>query len=222
MKLSLQLPHWAVLSLLNYSQKICSPFRTCYLSPILRFRGGILQIILGHTFWNCCSVTKLCPTLGHSMDCSVPGFPVLHYLLEFAQTHVHWVDAAIQPSQQSRRGAEGSQESWKKLAVVLKLVVSLDTRNMKIFPKVLPFFCLNSLFVYAASWFKWENSLSHLSSDFIAESCKILETKTKSTKGIFLKSQLFGKHLLLHQRALYPSTSSDHLIIVNIVIIIFI
>ena len=26
------------------------------------------------------------------MDCSTPGFPVLHYLLEFAQTHVHGVD----------------------------------------------------------------------------------------------------------------------------------
>ena len=32
------------------------------------------------------------------MDCSTPGFPVLHYLLEFAQTHVHWVDDAIPPS----------------------------------------------------------------------------------------------------------------------------
>ena len=32
------------------------------------------------------------------MDCSTPGFPVLHYLLEFAQTHVHWVGDAIQPS----------------------------------------------------------------------------------------------------------------------------
>ena len=31
------------------------------------------------------------------MDCSTPGFPVLHYLLEFAQTHVHWVGDAIQP-----------------------------------------------------------------------------------------------------------------------------
>ena len=29
------------------------------------------------------------------MDCSTPGFPVLHYFLEFAQTHVHWVDDAI-------------------------------------------------------------------------------------------------------------------------------
>ena len=30
------------------------------------------------------------------MDCSTPGFSVLHYLLEFAQTHVRWVDGAIQ------------------------------------------------------------------------------------------------------------------------------
>ena len=32
------------------------------------------------------------------MDWSMPGFPVLHYLPEFAQTHVHWVSDAIQPS----------------------------------------------------------------------------------------------------------------------------
>ena len=32
------------------------------------------------------------------MDCSVPGFPVLRYLPEFAQTHVHRVIDAIQPS----------------------------------------------------------------------------------------------------------------------------
>ena len=32
------------------------------------------------------------------MDCSPPGFPVLHCLLEFAQIHVHWVGDAIQPS----------------------------------------------------------------------------------------------------------------------------
>ena len=32
------------------------------------------------------------------MDCSTPGFPVLHHRLEFAQTHVHWVGDAIQPS----------------------------------------------------------------------------------------------------------------------------
>ena len=32
------------------------------------------------------------------MDCSTPGFSVLHQLLEFAQTHVHWVNYAIQQS----------------------------------------------------------------------------------------------------------------------------
>ena len=31
-------------------------------------------------------------------DCSMPGFPVLHCLLEFAQIHVHWVSDAIWPS----------------------------------------------------------------------------------------------------------------------------
>ena len=36
-----------------------------------------------------CSTAKLCPILCHPMDCSTPGFPVLHYLLEFAQIHVH-------------------------------------------------------------------------------------------------------------------------------------
>ena len=32
------------------------------------------------------------------MDCSTPAFPVLHYLPEFVQTHVHWVSDTIQPS----------------------------------------------------------------------------------------------------------------------------
>ena len=46
----------------------------------------------------CCSVTKLFLTLCNPMDCSMPGFPVLHHLPEFARIHVHWVSDAIQPS----------------------------------------------------------------------------------------------------------------------------
>ena len=42
---------------------------------------------------SCYSVVKSCPTLCDPMDCSTPGFPVLQYLLEFAQTHVHWVSS---------------------------------------------------------------------------------------------------------------------------------
>ena len=45
-----------------------------------------------------CSVSQLCPTLCHPMDCNTPGFSVLHYLPEFAQIYVHWVSDAIQPS----------------------------------------------------------------------------------------------------------------------------
>ena len=37
------------------------------------------------------SVTILCPTLCYSMNCNKPDFPLLYYLLEFAQIHVHWV-----------------------------------------------------------------------------------------------------------------------------------
>ena len=46
----------------------------------------------------CCLVTQSCPALYDSRDCSMPGFPVLHHLPEFAQTHVHCVSGAIQPS----------------------------------------------------------------------------------------------------------------------------
>ena len=43
-------------------------------------------------------VAQSCPTLCNPMDCSTPGLPVHHQLLEFTQTHVHWVGDAIQPS----------------------------------------------------------------------------------------------------------------------------
>ena len=46
----------------------------------------------------CCSVAKLCPALCDTVDCSTPGLPVPHYLLEFAQVHVHWITDAIQLS----------------------------------------------------------------------------------------------------------------------------
>ena len=46
----------------------------------------------------CCSVTKLCPTLCDPMDCSMQGSSVFHYLLKFAQIHVHCIRDAIQPS----------------------------------------------------------------------------------------------------------------------------
>ena len=44
------------------------------------------------------SVAQSCPTLCNPMNCSTPGLLVHHQLLEFAQTHVHRVGDAIQPS----------------------------------------------------------------------------------------------------------------------------
>ena len=43
-------------------------------------------------------VAQSCLPLCNPMDCNIPGFPVHHQLLEFAQTHIHWVSDAIQPS----------------------------------------------------------------------------------------------------------------------------
>ena len=51
----------------------------------------------GQVFF-CCLVAQSCPTLCNPMDCSTPGFPVLHHLPEIAQTHVHWDSDSIQPS----------------------------------------------------------------------------------------------------------------------------
>ena len=44
------------------------------------------------------SVAQSCPTLCNPMNHSTPGLPVHHQLPELAQTHVHWVGDAIQPS----------------------------------------------------------------------------------------------------------------------------
>ena len=42
--------------------------------------------------------SQLCLTLCDPRDCSTPGFPTLHHLLESAQTHVHLVGDTIQQS----------------------------------------------------------------------------------------------------------------------------
>ena len=44
------------------------------------------------------SVAQLCPTLCNPMDGSMPGFPVLHHLLEFAQTLVQWCHPTVSSS----------------------------------------------------------------------------------------------------------------------------
>ena len=55
-----------------------------------------------------CSVTKSCLTFCDPMDCSMPDSSVLHYLLEFAQIHGHWVMPDSEP--RSKRKGENSLE----------------------------------------------------------------------------------------------------------------
>ena len=48
--------------------------------------------------FGCCSLAQSSPALCDPMDCGMPGLPVLHHLPELAQTHVHCVSDATQPS----------------------------------------------------------------------------------------------------------------------------
>ena len=64
----------------------CTTFVPCPFDPAY---GCIL-------ICRCCSV-QLCLTLCKPVDCSMPSFPVLHFLPELAQTHAHWTGDAIQP-----------------------------------------------------------------------------------------------------------------------------
>ena len=55
-------------------------------------------IYLGeHSMCTLRAVAKSCLTLFDPMNCRMLGFLILHYLPQFAQTHVHWVGDAIQP-----------------------------------------------------------------------------------------------------------------------------
>ena len=69
---------------------LCPPF----LPLVFSFRKGAF----GGRQTEFSSVAQLCLTLCDPMECSTPGFPVQYQLLELAQTHVHEVCDAIQPS----------------------------------------------------------------------------------------------------------------------------
>ena len=62
------------------------PFlRTSFMEPLTVSP----DLVLTFPIFCCCSVFQLCPTVCDAMDCSTPGFHVLHYIPEFAQTHIH-------------------------------------------------------------------------------------------------------------------------------------
>ena len=71
---------------------MCVCVRTCSGVPPVAFERCL------SFFPSLCSVAQLCLTLFNPRDCSTPGLPVHHQLLELVQTHVHRVGDAIQPS----------------------------------------------------------------------------------------------------------------------------
>ena len=66
-------------------------------SSILR-HSAFFTVQLSHPYVQFSSVAQSCPTLCDPMNCSTPGLPLHHQLLELTQTHVHRVGDAIQPS----------------------------------------------------------------------------------------------------------------------------
>ena len=86
----------------NNHKKQRNSFKTCN-----KFFKFIIDLKSFHLPWKAndrlcqvqfSSVIHLCPTLCNPMDFGTPGFHVHHQLLELAQTHVHRVGYAIQPS----------------------------------------------------------------------------------------------------------------------------
>ena len=72
-------------------------FEISFLSFFVSPSGISIMCISVHLISSVLSLSS-CTTLCGPMDCSAPGHPVHHELLEFTQTHVHWVGDAIQPS----------------------------------------------------------------------------------------------------------------------------
>ena len=62
------------------------------------FPCGLLDSLMILINFKFSSVAQLCLTLCNPMDCSMPDFPVHHELLKLAQTHIHQLSDAIQPS----------------------------------------------------------------------------------------------------------------------------
>ena len=82
--------------ILNASERSLLPSFLNYSVSDKLYLSYTVKIIYHSIF--CCSDTKSYLTFCNPRDCSTPAFPVLYYLLELAQTHVHLVGDAIQPS----------------------------------------------------------------------------------------------------------------------------
>ena len=100
-----------------------------------------IPIITLGKFGQFSSVIQSCVTLWDPIDCSLPGFPVHHQLLELIQTHVPWVGDATQPSHPLSSSAPPAfklselikwVDSLHQVAKVLELLYSESVHPMNI------------------------------------------------------------------------------------------
>ena len=66
----------------------CTLHPSIHLDSASSFRNAPELALFQNSFCHHCSVGLLYLILCNAMDCSTPGFPVLHYLPAFAQTHI--------------------------------------------------------------------------------------------------------------------------------------
>ena len=85
-------------SLVGYSPWSHKELDTTELLTVSLYLFLVKLFFCHHLPFCCYSVAQSCLTICDPMDCSTQGFPALYSLLGFAQTHVHWINSAIQPS----------------------------------------------------------------------------------------------------------------------------
>ena len=112
------------------------PFPSPGIFPTQGWNPGLLNCSVQFS-----PVTQSCLTLWDPMDCCTLGLPVHHQLLEFTQTHVHWVGDAIQPSHllsspspptlhlSQHQGLSKWVNSSHEVAKVLELRLSISPSN---------------------------------------------------------------------------------------------
>ena len=71
---------------------------SAYCWDVMTLSRSVSPNSLDSRFLCCCSVAKSWMSLCDHVNCTTPGFPVLHHLPELAQTHIHWVSNAIKPA----------------------------------------------------------------------------------------------------------------------------
>ena len=86
----------------------------------------------------CCSVIKLCPTPCDPMGCSMSSSSVLHYTLEFAQIHIHWISNAIWSSAAPCSISLQSFPAWGTFAVSWLLISGDQSIGASASTSVLP------------------------------------------------------------------------------------